>query len=222
MSDIKEIFTKLSENLSESAIQKTDKKETKKGYDTTGYGYQFCVDRLNELLQEKWGFEWEILEKKEGRYKSGMPFTEICVKMSIWIIDKENKRSCAGGHISSTFTDALKGAITNAFKKTVAFWGVGSIVYRGELDDDNQPYPEKNENRQNFNKEIYFDTVKCLFSKHKENQVFTKDEIEKYKNNAIAVKDNLDDLKKLNGMIKNVAMERINQIEKNKSGGQNG
>ena len=215
-SELKELFENLSKDLSKCAIQKTNKHQTKKGYDTTGYGYQYCVDRLNELLLEKWGFDWEILEKKEGAYKSGTPYVEICVKMSIWIIDKENKRSCAGGHISSSFSDALKGAITNAFKKTVAFWGVGSIVYRGELDDDNEPYPDADENKNmqiNKNKEIYSEIIKCLTSTHKNKKLFTSEEIKKYQDNAILIKDNLKKLEEFYKTLKDIAFGRMHELE---------
>lgn len=218
MNEKTELFKKLAEDLSNNAIQKTSKNQTKKGYDTTGYGYQFCVDRLNELLQDNWGFNWEIIEKIEGKYKSGMPYIEICIKMSIWICEKENSRSCVGGHVSNSFTDALKGAITNAFKKTAAFWGIGSVVYRGELDDDNMPYPEKNENRNgddfNENKKIYFETIKCLNTKYKEIEIFTKAEIDQHTKNAIAVKDNLKDLRNMHYVIKNMMHDRIDKIER--------
>jgi hypothetical protein len=213
MSDLmKELFDNLSKDLSSNAIQKSDKNKTKKGYDTTGYGYQFCVDRLNELLQDKWGFDWEILNKKEGAYKTGMPYIDICVKLSIWIVNKDNKRSCVGGHISTTFSDALKGAITNAFKKTVAFWGIGSIVYRGELDDDNQPYPDKNENKQNVNisenKRIYHKIVDCLQSTYQKKPLFSQEEIKKYINNAIAIKNNVNQLRNFLNTLENIVTNR--------------
>lgn len=119
-----------------SAIQRATAGETRKGYDTTGIGYQWCVDRFNEIFLDEWGFSWEILKEREGKYKTGKPFIEITIKMEIWILNKESARVCVGGHISSNYTDALKGAITNGFKKTAAFWGVGAVAFRGELDDD--------------------------------------------------------------------------------------
>ena len=141
------IYTRLSKDLSEDAIQKTDKRETRKGYDTTGYGYQWCVDRFNDVLGEKWGFDFEIIKEISGTYKKGTPYFEITTKVSMWINDKENKRACVGGHTAINYADALKGAITNGFKKTAAFWGVGAKAFRGEIDDDHS-LPEDENNKQ--------------------------------------------------------------------------
>lgn len=133
----------LGEPLPETAIQRTKAFETHKSYDTDGYGYQACVDRFNEVLGASWGFRWEILKEVTGKYSSGKPYYDITVLMRIWINTPDNTRSCAGGHISLLYADALKGAITNSFKKTAAFWGVGRQAYLGMLDDDNKPLPEE-------------------------------------------------------------------------------
>jgi hypothetical protein len=143
------IIKKLSEKISEEAIQRTKKDETKKGYDTDGYGYQYIVDRFNETCGSEWGFEWKIIKEIEGEYRSGAKFFEIVVDVGIWVTNKACLRSCAGGHISMSYADALKGAITNGFKKTAAFWGVGRDAYAGTIDDDNQPLPDSLENVKN-------------------------------------------------------------------------
>lgn len=138
----KKIIAQLSEKLPEEAIQRTRKAETKKGYDTDGYGYQYEADRFNNVVGIQWGFSWKIEKHLEGQYKSGQGYHEITVSCEIWICDKYFSRSCAGGHTSSNYGDALKGAITNAFKKTASFWGVGRDAYAGTIDDDNQPLPD--------------------------------------------------------------------------------
>jgi len=137
-----EKFLKLSEKLDDIAIQRTKRQDTKKAYDTDGYGYQFCVNRFNEIYGEKWGFGWVVEKTIEGNFASGKPFFDITVNCGIWIETKENTRYCVGGHISGVYADALKGAITNAFKKTAAFWGVGRHAYEGSIDDDNKPLNE--------------------------------------------------------------------------------
>src|SRR5690606_20554759 len=43
---------------------------------------------------------------------------------------------CYGGHDSTEEVNALKGAYTNAFKKTAALLGVGRRAYEGTLDED--------------------------------------------------------------------------------------
>jgi len=142
-----EVIKKLSANMDSTGVQRTSGVITKKGYDTTGFGYQYDVDRFNEVLGTEWGYSWEILLHEKGTYKNDRPFHEITVRVYIWIIDRRNCRDCVGGHTSSTYADALKGAMTNGFKKTAAFWGVGREAYAGELDDDNRPLPEKHENK---------------------------------------------------------------------------
>ncbi len=154
-----EIIKKLSADLQPEAIQKTNKKDTKKGYDTTGYGYQFCVDRFNEVLGLKWGFEYEIIKEKEGKYKSGTPYIEITAKITIWVNDKENGRTCIGGHTAINYADAMKGAITNGFKKTAAFWGVGAKAFRGMIDDDHS-IPEHDNQKQKPEKQKSYATSK--------------------------------------------------------------
>jgi len=142
----KSMIAKLSEKISAEGIQRTKATETKKGYDTDGYGYQYIVDRLNDVCGEAWGYRWDILKEIEGEFRSGAKFHEVTVRVEIWVTDKNNARSCVGGHISASYADALKGAITNGFKKTAAFWGVGRDAYAGTIDDDNVPLPDSMDN----------------------------------------------------------------------------
>lgn len=141
-----DVVKKLSEKIGKDAVQRTKADETKKGYDTDGYGYQYIVDRLNEVCGSEWGFAWKIIKELDGEYRSGAKFHEIAVGVDIWVTDNTNIRSCVGGHISMSYADALKGAITNGFKKTAAFWGVGRDAYAGTIDDDNVPLPDSMEN----------------------------------------------------------------------------
>jgi len=140
--DTVELIKSLGYPLHSDAIQRTKDQQTHKGYNTDGYGYQFCTDRFNEVLGIEWGFKWEIIHEEKITTSNGKTCHEITVKMGIWILKKDTVRCCVGGHISKSYTDALKGAITNAFKKTAAFWGVGRQAYNGALDDDNDPWPE--------------------------------------------------------------------------------
>ena len=152
------IFLSLSEKMPDEAIQRTKKGDTKKGYDTDGYGYQYIVDRLNAICRDKWYFEWSIIHEEKGAYKSGAPFYDITVKVEIWVGVEGKGRSCVGGHTSMTYADALKGAITNGFKKTAAFWGVGRDAYAGTIDDDNTPLPDEAKNKVDSEK-LYFDLM---------------------------------------------------------------
>ncbi len=134
------IYLMLREPLPAEAIQRTKAKETKKGYDTTGIGYQYVIDRFNEVLGlDNWDFSDIILKTQEGKFQSGQPRWEITVKTSISIrVNGEwlRSRACVGSHVSMNHGDALKGAITNSFKKTASWWGVGREAYAGAIDDD--------------------------------------------------------------------------------------
>ena len=138
----KELIRLLGNPLPSEAIQRTKDKQTHKGYDTDGYCVQFCANRLNEVLGTEWGVLWEIMNQDKGSTSTGKPCWEITVKIGIWVLRREDVRWQAGGHVSKTHFDALKGAVTNGFKKAAALWGVGRHAFEGALDDDNDPWPE--------------------------------------------------------------------------------
>ncbi len=139
----KDIYEGLIKPLPKEAIERAPKERTRKGYDTTGYQYQFEVERLNEVLGiDGWGWDYKIIKEIEGKWASGKGFWEITVDMKIELFLGDNKtisRTCAGGHKSEEYSDALKGAITNSFKKTVALFGLGQEAYKGMIDDDYLP-----------------------------------------------------------------------------------
>lgn len=137
------------ENGEPICVERTKKEVTRKGYDTTGYGYQFCVNRLNEVLP-KYGLTWSTQDTiklvKEYPVKSGQIYYEYAGRLTILFLDEGNnvvdRKECYGGHQSNTHADAMKGAFTNAFKKTVALFGVGADAYEGTIDEDYQPVEE--------------------------------------------------------------------------------
>lgn len=131
--------------LAWDAVQYADT-EREKGYRTVGYGYQWCVDRLNEILPGHWSFSFEKLDERQrkvGQRQIDWWDVEMAVTIQVgnWI-DGEFKpidaKTCLGGHGALTRADALKGALTNAFKKTAAMFGVGRQAYEGVLDEDFQ------------------------------------------------------------------------------------
>ncbi len=146
---MEETMKKLYEKLPVDAIQRTDKNQTHKGYDTTGYSYQFIVDRLNDVFGMDWTFDYSIIDVQRGNYNSGTPYVEISVDVTITISIENHTyiRKLAGGHTSVTFGDALKGAVTNGLKKTAALFGIGSDAFRGEIDPDDKPLPDIHENK---------------------------------------------------------------------------
>jgi hypothetical protein len=142
-----EIYQKLNEKLPDAAVQRTKASDTKRGYDTTGYGYQWLINRLNETVGfDGWECHYTILDSRSGQYNNGKPYHEITVETEISIMGATKR--LVGGHVAVLFSDALKGAITNSMKKTLALFGLGADSYMGTIDDDNEPLPEKHENMQ--------------------------------------------------------------------------
>src|ERR1041385_284513 len=123
-----DIYKELSAPMPEEAVERSKAVETRKGYDTTGYGYQFCVNLFNEVLGiENWYFEYKEIDRVDGMDSNSKPRISITMDCTITICleDKQVERTCSGGHISNNYADARKGAITNSFKKTAALFGVG-------------------------------------------------------------------------------------------------
>ena len=143
-----DIINKLSAPFPAEAIQRTTKEQSKKGYDTTGIACQYIINRFNDVLGLSWGFHYEILKEQEGEFsQSKLPYHEIVMKMTIWIIDTDvprYSRSGIGGHTAINYADALKGAISNALKKTASLFGNGRQGYEGSLDEDTS-YPASQE-----------------------------------------------------------------------------
>lgn len=148
------IYKELSAPLPKEAKQIALNKETHKGYDTIGQGYQYCVDRFNEVLGVTgWSYNYRILSEDIEKYSNGKPKYIYTIEVLITIKANpelglvEETRKCIGGHDSITKADALKGAITNGFKKTASFFGVGREAYAGELDDDFKPNPYRDDDK---------------------------------------------------------------------------
>ena len=144
---IYEDLLKAVEDLPKDAIERTKKDVTRKGYDTTGYQYQFLVNVMNEIFGiENWYFDYALAKEIEGKYNNGKPWWDLTVNVTVTvnINDKAVMRKCAGGHRSEMYADALKGAITNGYKKTVALFGVGKKAYEGTIDEDYRPIPGEN------------------------------------------------------------------------------
>lgn len=142
----KEIYRALSAPFPDEAIERTYAAQTRKGYDTTGIKYQYCVNRLNEVLGVG-GFRTErAFRTRESQSRSGQTMYDVVCDVRVWLGVWDNgsfvpfaEAQGTGGHKSGSEADAEKGAYTNGFKKCVAMYGVGRQAYEGTLDDDNVP-----------------------------------------------------------------------------------
>jgi hypothetical protein len=129
------VYNALSADFEEDTIQRTSGATTGRGYDTTGIGYQFIANRLNEVIGiDKWSVGFAVIDTRERTLKSGS--TNFDVTVSCIIDVNGTTRQMYGGHTSRFAFDAIKGAATNAFKKCAALFGVGKGAYEGTLDDD--------------------------------------------------------------------------------------
>lgn len=140
----KKIYALLAAPFNESCIQRTSAGQTGRGYDTTGIGYQFIVNRLNEVLGIGGFRPHRTVTVKEFTRANGRAAFEAACDMTLelgtweggqFIVFAESLAD--GGHVAASEADARKGAYTNAFKKAAAFFGVGRQAYEGSLDDDN-------------------------------------------------------------------------------------
>lgn len=146
----KAIYAALAAPFPEEAIERTSKSQTGKGYDTTGIGYQFVVNRLNEVLGVGgWrmttgeAMVLEVTIKERTWYDVSLDVTvELGEYTSSGSWQPWAHAASPGGHRAPTRADALKGAMTNGFKKAAAFFGPGRQAYEGTLDDDATPAPE--------------------------------------------------------------------------------
>lgn len=141
---LREIYRRLAEPFPEEAIERTKASVTRRGYDTTGVKYQYIVNRLNEVLGVG-GFRVERdFSVREKQTRKGYDMIEatcdLVMQLGQWVdgaFVPFAEATGTGGHTSAIEADARKGAFTNGFKKTAAFFGCGWRAYAGVIDDDN-------------------------------------------------------------------------------------
>ncbi|MBN1442849.1 MAG: hypothetical protein JXA90_09070 [Planctomycetes bacterium] len=138
------LYQALAAPFPEEAIERTNGRQTGRGYDTTGIKYQYVVNRLNEVLGlGGYRAQREITVKQTATSKGRPGYEAICditLQLGEWVDGTFTVFAEAladGGHFSVSEADARKGAYTNAFKKAAAFFGVGKQAYEGSIDDDN-------------------------------------------------------------------------------------
>jgi hypothetical protein len=150
----KKLFKVLSAPFTDDAIERTDGRQTGRGYSTTGIKYQYVVARLNEVLGVG-GYRTQqqttVREFTRGSGRTAFDATcELDLQLGEWSDGKFipfAEAHATGGHTAMLEADARKGAYTNAFKKAAAMFGCGQQAYMGTLDDDNVPADESDEGR---------------------------------------------------------------------------
>ncbi len=142
----RKLYAALAAPFPENCIQRTEGRVTGRGYDTTGIGYQFVCNRLNEVLGVGGWRAHRTVTVKEIMTSKGRPAFEAICDLTLELGSWENgdfvvfaESLSDGGHTSMSEADARKGAYTNALKKAAAMFGCGRQAYEGTLDDDNVP-----------------------------------------------------------------------------------
>lgn len=157
-----DIYKELRKPLAKEAVQKSKKSDTHRGYDTTGYGYQWLIDRLNDVV----GIGHRLIEryiedvysyKTRNDVEMWSVSVDCTISLGNWVggqfVTIARSNLC-GGHQAKLRSDAQKGAWTNAFKKTAALFGLGADAYRGDMDEDNAEHPDVAAGRQAVKDEI--------------------------------------------------------------------
>ncbi len=142
----KKLYQQLAQPFPEEAIERTDGRQTGKGYSTTGIKAQFIINRLNETLGIGGWRTHRTIVVKELVTNSGRKAYEAVCDLVLELGEWENGRFVPfaevladGGHISMSEADARKGSFSNALKKGSAAIGCGWQAYAGTIDDDNVP-----------------------------------------------------------------------------------
>ena len=135
-----EIYKEFCKDLPSQSIRSY---ENEKGEQIVLYGYQYYVNRLNNIVGIR---HWHLTElpkynniyqQERGRYWCAT----VKVKLSLGNWNKDGKfipianRLSYGSGVHELRANALKGATTNGFKKTSAMFGIGKKEYEGMIED---------------------------------------------------------------------------------------
>jgi len=145
--DLVELYPYLAEPFPAECAEHVSKEKSKLAYDVTGIGYQWIVNRFNEVLgPAHWGFMVEELQKETGSWGKDKTnyysYVKITILLGNYDIETDTiKTVCkpmnhVGGHTAATPHDAYAGAVSRGIKKTAALYGVGRQTYEHSLDDD--------------------------------------------------------------------------------------
>lgn len=152
----KKIYAALTAAFPEEAIERTDGKQTGRGYNTTGLKAQYVIDRLNTVLGiGGWRVHREVAVREITTSSGRRMYEAVCdlvLELGEWVDDKYQvfaESVAYGGHVAMLEADAKKGSVSNALKRAAAMHGCGAAAYRGSLDEDNVPAESTFEQPQN-------------------------------------------------------------------------
>jgi hypothetical protein len=143
--DLPDIYKEISEKVillekDENAIEET----SAKGYESTGYRYQYLCNILNEVIgSNHWNITSTIMESQVDGIRH-----RVCMKIVFeignWMpgslegntasfFDVLDHKEHFGEGVNKAYGDAAKGAVTNGFKKCIGLAGIGNRAFTGEL-----------------------------------------------------------------------------------------
>jgi len=147
---LQEAYEEFTKDLPQEAVKSGTLED---GTVLTMYGYQFAVNVLNEVLgMDHWYLEVEhqsaIIDKDKNKYQATV---FVHLKLGNW--DNGNfsviaQKDSYGHGENEQRGNALKGAVTNGFKKAAAMFGIGKKAYEGlmedfDIDELNNPKPKE-------------------------------------------------------------------------------
>jgi len=134
--DLPEVYAEFIKDIPQEALRT---EITDKGEKFSIYGYQFIVNRLNEIVgMDHWNSE--ILGDLDKEKKGDLWWVSLKLRLSLgnWINGNFVPivyRDAFGSGISDSLGNAEKGASTNGLKKAAGLFGIGKKAYEGLIEE---------------------------------------------------------------------------------------
>lgn len=134
--DLPKIYKELIKELPKEALRMI---KTEDGTVLKMYGYQFTVNILNEVVGlDHW--QLNLVEDPKQQFVRDQWMVSLFVKLELgnWkegVFIPITSRISFGSGLHNTLGNSLKSALTNAFKKAAAMYGIGKKAYEGLIED---------------------------------------------------------------------------------------
>lgn len=134
---LEEIYQEFIKDIPKEAVKKGVMEDS---VELIMYGYQFAVNILNEVIgMNHWLLSIDddrtSADTKNNNYQATV---KVSLKLGNWkdgIFIPIVERYSYGSGVHSQKANAIKGAITNGFKKAAAMYGIGKKFYEGLVED---------------------------------------------------------------------------------------
>lgn len=140
--DLPRLYKEFTKDLPKEALRI---EVTDKGDNLYIYGYQFIINRLNEIVGlDHW--HYEILKEPDKEKRDTMWWVSMHLRLHIgnWLNGQFSSltyREAFGSGIHESLGNAQKGAMTNALKKAASMFGIGKKVFEGLVEEFDTIHP---------------------------------------------------------------------------------